>query len=141
MKKIFLDIAQNRQPLITFIHLESRYNILLDATLLFYYFPFSAEELIPRREPKYEIIVEKEEKVTVIEDVNVPEVDREQAKTLNKEPQSDVRKRKKQSKQKSEERKHRQRIRLLGGGTSTVAGAEILLYLSVFTVGTHIFFI
>ena len=71
----------------------------------------------------------------------MPEVDRDQAETLNKEPQSDVRKRKKQSKQKSEDRKQRQRIGLLGGGTTTVTGAGILLYLSVFTVGTHIFFI
>ena len=106
-------------------------------------FLYQAEELKPRREPKYEIIVEKEEKVTVIEDANLPNVDRDQdqGEKSNKEPQRNVRKRKKQSKQKSEDRKQRQRIGLLGGGTTTVTGAGILLYLSVLNVLTHIFFI
>ena len=107
-------------------------------TILFLY---SAEELKPRREPKYEIIVEKEEKVTVIEDVNVPTVDREEVKNTNEEPQSNVKKRKKVSRQKSENRKQRQRIGILGAGTVTVGGAEILLYLTVVNVLTHLLFI
>ena len=107
-------------------------------TILFLY---SAEELKPRREPKYEIIVEKEEKVTVIEDVNVPTVDREEVKNTNQEPQSNVKKRKKVSRQKSENRKQRQRIGILGAGTVTVGGAEILLYLTVVSVLTHLLFI
>ena len=95
----------------------------------------------PRREPKYEIIVEKEEKVTVIEDVDVPIVDRDQVENSPKEPQSDGKKRKKQGRQKSENRKQRQRVGLLGAGTVTVAGAEILLYLTVVNLWTHLFFI
>ena len=99
------------------------------------------EELKPRREPKYEIIVEKEEKVTVIEDVDVPTVDREQVENSRKEPQSNVKKRKKLNKQKSENRKQRQRIGLLGAGTAPAAGAEILMYLTVFNVLAQLFFI
>ena len=99
------------------------------------------EELKPRREPKYEIIVEKEEKVTVIEDVDVPTVDREQVENSRKEPQSDVKKRKKLNKQKSENRKQRQRVGLLGAGSVTVAGAEILVYLTVVNVLNNLFFI
>ena len=99
------------------------------------------EELKPRREPKYEIIVEKEEKVRVIEDVNVPTVDREQVENSRKEPQSNVKKRKKLNKQKSENRKQRQRIGLLGAGTAPAAGAEILMYLTVFNVLAQLFFI
>ena len=99
------------------------------------------EELKPRREPKYEIIVEKEEKVTVIEDVDVPTVDREQVENSRKEPQSNVKKRKKLNKQKSENRKQRQRIGLLGAGTAPAAGAEILIYLTVFNVLAQLFFI
>ena len=99
------------------------------------------EELKPRREPKYEIIVEKEEKVTVIEDVDVPTVDREQVENSRKEPQSNVKKRKKPNKQKSENRKQRQRIGLLGAGTAPAAGAEILIYLTVFNVLAQLFFI
>ena len=92
--------------------------------------------MIPRREPKYEIIVEKEEKVTVIEDVNVPTVDREQVE--NKEAQGNVKKRKKLSKQKSEKRKQRQRIGLLGAGTTPAARAEVL---TVFTILAQLFFV
>lgn len=114
---------------------------MLDATLLFYYFPFSAEELIPRREPKYEIIVEKEDKVTVIEDVNVPTVDREHVENPLKEPESKMKKRKKVGKQKSENRKQRQRIGLLGTGTAPAAGSEILMYWTVFNILTQLFFI
>ena len=99
------------------------------------------EELKPRREPKYEIIVEKEEKVRVIEDVNVPTVDREQVENSRKEPESNVKKRKKLNKQKSENRKQRQRIGLLGAGTAPAAGAEILMYLTVFNVLAQLFFI
>ena len=99
------------------------------------------EELKPRREPKYEIIVEKEEKVRVIEDVNVPTVDREQVENSRKEPQSNVKKRKKLNKQKSENRKQRQRIGLLGAGTAPAGGAEILMYLTVFNVLAQLFFI
>ena len=99
------------------------------------------EELKPRREPKYEIIVEKEEKVRVIEDVNVPTVDREQVENSRKEPQSNVKKRKKMNKQKSENRKQRQRIGLLGAGTAPAAGAEILMYLTVLNVLAQLFFI
>ena len=99
------------------------------------------EELKPRREPKYEIIVEKEEKVTVIEDVDVPTVDREQVENSRKEQQSDVKKRKKLNKQKSENRKQRQRIGLLGAGTAPAVGAEILMYLTVFNVLAQLFFI
>ena len=99
------------------------------------------EELKPRREPKYEIIVEKEEKVRVIEDVNVPTVDREQVENSRKEPQSNVKKRKKLNKQKSENRKQRQRIGLLGAGTAPAAGAEILMYLTVFNFLAQLFFI
>ena len=96
------------------------------------------EELKPRREPKYEIIVEKEEKVRVIEDVNVPTVDREQLENSRKEPQSNVKKRKKLNKQKSENRKQRQRIGLLGAGTTPAARAEVL---TVFTILAQLFFV
>ena len=95
----------------------------------------------PRREPKYEIIVEKEEKVTVIEDVDVPSVDRDQVENSHKEPQITGEKRKKLPRQKSENRKQRQRVGLLGAGTVTVAGAEILVYLTVANVLTQLFFI
>ena len=95
----------------------------------------------PRREPKYEIIVEKEEKVTVIEDVDVPSVDRDQVENSHKEPQSTGKKRKKLPRQKSENRKQRQRVGLLGAGSVPLAGAEILLYLTVVNVLTNLFFI
>ena len=95
----------------------------------------------PRREPKYEIIVEKEEKVTVIEDVEVPTVDRDQVENSKEEAQRNVKKRKKLSNQKSENRKQRQRVGLLGAGSVPVAGAEILLYLTVVIVLTNLFFI
>ena len=66
-------------------------------------------------------------------------MDSDPVENSKEEQERNVKKRKKLSK--SENRKQRQRVGLLGAGSVPLAGAEILLYLTVVNVLTNLFFI
>ena len=104
---------------------------------------FSAEEQKPRREPKYEIIVEKEEKLTVLEEVAGPSEasqPSENVKNPHKNLENSEKKSKNLKKLKTGNRKQRQRIGLLGAGTTYYVENNLLFYLVMFKMFVQISF-